>query len=398
MLWLQFFRDYVKPTADDPVALIVDQHSTRFGVPVLDFCRDNHILLFLLPPNLTSKLSVSIKACDNIVSSCYLLLQVLDVSLHGPLRNALKVLLGISTSDLEKLAAPRLASLVQAALERAFTRDNIASGWQATHLDTLDGEPLIATLRQNEAAQQEAKQRWQDALRNLEEQKRQHEEEEQKAAAEGKSEQKAFVPDGIEDLLPIPDLPELKTRKRKRPEVEFGGVLTSDERYEAMKRYEAERDSKKDDSGRRGRKQSRKRKPARPNKRSRRHANWRLINDYDDEPAGGANPIASSVSEAEESTAEETPEDEELPAVDFDMDYKHNESAEEAQCSDNADSEQLGLCDLCEDPVFASSKTVQCSACTRLLHTSCAGSSRVSTRSRSRDYRCPACRTSAKSM
>jgi hypothetical protein len=58
LTWLQWFRDRVKPTLDDPVALIVDQHSTRFSLRVREFCRANHIMLVLLPPNMTSKLAV----------------------------------------------------------------------------------------------------------------------------------------------------------------------------------------------------------------------------------------------------------------------------------------------------------------------------------------------------
>jgi hypothetical protein len=57
-MWLQWFRGRVKPTRDDPVALILDQHSTRFSLRVREFCRANYIMLVLLPPNMTSKLAV----------------------------------------------------------------------------------------------------------------------------------------------------------------------------------------------------------------------------------------------------------------------------------------------------------------------------------------------------
>jgi hypothetical protein len=62
LFWLKYFASVVKPTAEDPVMLLVDQHSSRFNVPVMEYCRDHHIRLFVLPPNLTHLLSVICRA------------------------------------------------------------------------------------------------------------------------------------------------------------------------------------------------------------------------------------------------------------------------------------------------------------------------------------------------
>ena len=60
LFWVKWFASEVKPTAEDPVMLVMDQHSSRFNLLVMEYCRDHHIRLFVLPPNLTHLLSVGI--------------------------------------------------------------------------------------------------------------------------------------------------------------------------------------------------------------------------------------------------------------------------------------------------------------------------------------------------
>lgn len=40
--------------------LILDQHSSRFNLQFIEFCRENYIKLFLLAPNLTHLISVGV--------------------------------------------------------------------------------------------------------------------------------------------------------------------------------------------------------------------------------------------------------------------------------------------------------------------------------------------------
>lgn len=61
--WIKWFKAQTSPTRDNPVALILDQHSTRFSFEIREYCREHGIMLVLLPPNMTSKLSVRMLRC-----------------------------------------------------------------------------------------------------------------------------------------------------------------------------------------------------------------------------------------------------------------------------------------------------------------------------------------------
>lgn len=49
--WLKHFVHYVKPSAEDPILLVADNHSTHCSLPAILFCRKNHITFLTLPPH-----------------------------------------------------------------------------------------------------------------------------------------------------------------------------------------------------------------------------------------------------------------------------------------------------------------------------------------------------------
>ena len=58
----------MKPTAERPALILLDNHSSRFDYEMMEFAKQNHVILFTLPPNSTDKI------------------QPLDVSIHGPFK------------------------------------------------------------------------------------------------------------------------------------------------------------------------------------------------------------------------------------------------------------------------------------------------------------------------
>lgn len=68
--WLKHFYQYVKPSIENPVLLILDNHSSHISLEAISFCRENGIHLLSLPPHCSHKL------------------QPLDVGFFGPLRSA----------------------------------------------------------------------------------------------------------------------------------------------------------------------------------------------------------------------------------------------------------------------------------------------------------------------
>lgn len=66
--YLQHFTKHTRPSKEDQILLIVDNHASHISLEAVDFCRDNGIVLLSLPPHCTHRV------------------QPLDVSFFGPLK------------------------------------------------------------------------------------------------------------------------------------------------------------------------------------------------------------------------------------------------------------------------------------------------------------------------
>ncbi|XP_061714882.1 uncharacterized protein LOC133523371 [Cydia pomonella] len=54
--WLSHFKDYTKPTKENPVLLILDNHVSHCTIRAINFYRDNHIHVLTLPPHTSHKI------------------------------------------------------------------------------------------------------------------------------------------------------------------------------------------------------------------------------------------------------------------------------------------------------------------------------------------------------
>ena len=68
--WLEHFKKTSKPTEEDPVLLVLDNHGSHISLNTYQFCRTNHIHVLSIPPHTSHKI------------------QPLDVSFYGPLKKA----------------------------------------------------------------------------------------------------------------------------------------------------------------------------------------------------------------------------------------------------------------------------------------------------------------------
>lgn len=71
--WLSHFAKYSKPSADFPILLILDNHSSHISIGAYNFCKTNHIHMVSLPPHTSNHL------------------QPLDLTFFGPLKCALYI-------------------------------------------------------------------------------------------------------------------------------------------------------------------------------------------------------------------------------------------------------------------------------------------------------------------
>lgn len=68
LAYLKHFANFTKPSIDDPVLLLVDNHSSHISLQGINYCREKGIILVGLPPHTTHRL------------------QPLDVAFFGPLK------------------------------------------------------------------------------------------------------------------------------------------------------------------------------------------------------------------------------------------------------------------------------------------------------------------------
>lgn len=69
MIWLQHFAHHVKPTKENPVLLVLDNHSSHISISAYNFCTNNYIHMLSLPPHTSHRMQP-------------------DVSFYGPLKRA----------------------------------------------------------------------------------------------------------------------------------------------------------------------------------------------------------------------------------------------------------------------------------------------------------------------
>ena len=59
-LFLQFlehFRNHVKPSVEEPVILLLDNHDSHVNIPVIEFCKTNGIILVTFYPHTSHRCS-----------------------------------------------------------------------------------------------------------------------------------------------------------------------------------------------------------------------------------------------------------------------------------------------------------------------------------------------------
>jgi hypothetical protein len=117
--YIQFFVQVLKPTADRPALLLVDNHVSRFNADMMEFARVNHVIMFSLPPNSTDKV------------------QPLDVSCHRPFKAYL-------SAEIERLPADfvlkpwNIVEIASPAWSKAMSPANIRSGFESTGIAPFD--------------------------------------------------------------------------------------------------------------------------------------------------------------------------------------------------------------------------------------------------------------------
>lgn len=120
--FMEHFKKYVQPSAENPVLLLLDNHESHLDVEIIDFAKKNGIIMLSFPPH------------------CSHQLQPLDKSVFGPFKKYLS-----SSQQAWHINNPGKAmsiydipNLVANALSKALTQGNILSGFKATGIQPFN--------------------------------------------------------------------------------------------------------------------------------------------------------------------------------------------------------------------------------------------------------------------
>ena len=112
--WFQkLFVVHARPTAEHPVLLLVDGHSSHCSVEVIEAARENHVVLMALPPHTTH------------------LCQPLDVAVYKSFKTHLSRLVKLGQSLRGNLWIPKsnIARIVTLPFEESMSMSNIKAGF-----------------------------------------------------------------------------------------------------------------------------------------------------------------------------------------------------------------------------------------------------------------------------
>jgi molybdenum-dependent DNA-binding transcriptional regulator ModE len=116
LIWLRHFAHHVKPSIEEPVLLVLDNHGSHISLEIYEFCRQKGIIMLSIPPHTSHRT------------------QPLDVSFYGPLKTAYKSQcdLFMKTHHFQKISHYDLASIFNKAYSSVAVINKAINGFQAT--------------------------------------------------------------------------------------------------------------------------------------------------------------------------------------------------------------------------------------------------------------------------
>ena len=122
LMWMQHFVKYAKPSAIQPLLLILDNCSSHVDLSVIDFAKEHHITLLSFPPHCSHRL------------------HPLDVSVFGPLKTYKnqKMDSWMRKNPGRSMSIHVIPSIVSYAYPLAFTPSNIVAEFRKTGIYPFD--------------------------------------------------------------------------------------------------------------------------------------------------------------------------------------------------------------------------------------------------------------------
>ena len=122
--FMKHFVKHAKPTEEQPILLLLDNHLSHVNLDVINYAKDNHITLLSFPPH------------------CSHHLQPLDKTVYGPFKSFYNAVCDRWMREPQNagksMSIHVIPSLVSYAFPKAFTTSNITAGFKATGIWPFD--------------------------------------------------------------------------------------------------------------------------------------------------------------------------------------------------------------------------------------------------------------------
>lgn len=120
--WMVHFKEHAGATPENPLLLILDNHSSHISLNVYNYCRENGINMVTLPPHTSHRT------------------QPLDLTVFGPLKTALhkECQTYMNLNKYEKLTALELIPLFTKAYQKIANAEKAASGFREAGIWPFD--------------------------------------------------------------------------------------------------------------------------------------------------------------------------------------------------------------------------------------------------------------------
>lgn len=128
--WLHHFKSFARPSLDNPILLILDNHESHISLAAYNICKKNNIHVLTLPPHTSHRM------------------QPLDLTFHGPLKTAYnKECESYMTNNPgAKITTFDVVGLYTKAFNRTTTLEKAISGFKAAGICPMDKEKFKATF------------------------------------------------------------------------------------------------------------------------------------------------------------------------------------------------------------------------------------------------------------
>lgn len=116
LVFMKHFHSHVKSSAEQPCLLLLDNHESHLSIDVLNFCKENGIVMLSFPPHTSHRL------------------QPLDRSVYGPFKKFYfsSVDNWLASNPGKTVTIYDIPSLVKTAFPKAMTPNNIVAGFKTT--------------------------------------------------------------------------------------------------------------------------------------------------------------------------------------------------------------------------------------------------------------------------